>query len=396
MRRQPLGGAPETDDTGRLPSGPLVSHPVRLPLGRDDEIAAGVHEVQNALTSVLGWIDVARSSDDAELRERALRVIHSGVERTRTLVARLADPAERFSVRPRAFRVSGLVAEAHELLRPRCDSVGVVLEMRPCAEDVVALGDPDRIMQIVTNLVLNAVDAVLAVPQRGSERGRVEIIVESDERHASIEVRDDGIGMDEATLARAFEPYFTTHPTATGARKAGSGLGLAISRALAEAMSGSLAATSVSGVGTRITVTLPREGMMPSLKPPSDTRDLAPGTRVLVVDDEPAIRELLEVALALRGAEVTAAASLADARAALAHANFDVVLVDETLGRHDSGAAFVLDLAADRPALPRVLMTGAPSIDHLPIGAAKNLLRKPFSLDEVVRVITAAIEQHAP
>jgi CheY-like chemotaxis protein/anti-sigma regulatory factor (Ser/Thr protein kinase) len=278
------------------------------------------------------------------------------------------------------------------MLHPRCASVGVALEMQPGSDELVALGDPERIMQIVTNLVLNAVDAVLAVPQREGDRGRVEIIVGSDERHVSIEVRDDGTGMDEATLARAFEPYFTTHPTASGRRKAGSGLGLAISRALAEAMAGSLAATSTPGVGTRITITLPRDGVLPSIKPPPDAHDLKPGTRILVVDDEPAIRELLEVALALRGAEVITAASLGDARNALVHHSFDVVLVDETLGRHDSGAAFVLEVGNEKPTMPRVLMTGAPSVDHLPPAAARNLLRKPFSLDEVVRVIAKAID----
>jgi CheY-like chemotaxis protein/anti-sigma regulatory factor (Ser/Thr protein kinase) len=395
MRRQPLGDATEPADTPLPKPGELVSRPVRLPLGRDDEIAAGVHEVQNALTSVLGWIEVARNSDDATLRDRALRVIHAGVERTRNLVARLADPAERFSVRPQAFRVSAVVAEAHELLHPRCASVGVALELRPGGDELVALGDPDRLMQVVTNLVLNAVDAVLAIPQRASDRGRVELAVTSDERHVQIEVRDDGTGMDEATLARAFEPYFTTHPTASGRRKAGSGLGLAISRALAEAMGGSLDVNSAPGEGTRITISLPREGMLPSIKPPPDAHDLNPGTRVLVVDDEPAIRELLEVALALRGADVTTAATLAEARETLAHRSFDVVLVDETLGPRDSGASFVVDLGQVRPELPRVLMTGAPSVDHLPAEAARHLLRKPFSLDEVVRVISKALDGNA-
>ena len=396
MRRQPLGDATESADSRPTSPGEPVSRPVRLPLGRDDEVAAGVHEVQNALTSVLGWVDVARSSDDPAVRDRALRVIGAGVERTRTLVARLGDPAERFSVRTRAFLVSTLVAEAHELLYPRCASAGVTLELRPGGEDLVALGDPDRVVQIVTNLVLNAVDAVLAVPQREADRGCVSIVVSNDERHVMIEVADDGTGMDEATLARAFEPYFTTHPTASGRRKAGSGLGLAISRALVEAMGGELSVTSTPGAGTRVITSLPREGVLPSIKPPPESHDLQPGTRILVVDDEPAIRELLEVALALRGADVITAATLADARLQVEQRTFDVVLVDETLGPRDSGAGFVIDLGKQRPDIARVLMTGAPSVDHLPLEAARNLLRKPFSLDEVVRVISRAVDGLRP
>jgi CheY-like chemotaxis protein len=220
----------------------------------------------------------------------------------------------------------------------------------------------------------------------------VEIRVACDEHSVSVTVRDDGIGMDEATVARACEPYFTTHPSASGGRKAGSGLGLAISRALAEAMAGRLEVHSTPGVGTAITLRLARDGAMPSFAPVPEEHGLPPGTRVLVLDDEPAIRELLEVALALRGAEVTVAASLTEARHALAHQPFDVMLVDETLGSHDSGAALVMDLGRTMPEMARVLMTGAPSVEHLPAEACRWLLRKPFSLDEVVRVIAQALE----
>jgi CheY-like chemotaxis protein/anti-sigma regulatory factor (Ser/Thr protein kinase) len=369
-----------------------TARPVRLPLGRDDEIAAGVHEVQNALASVLGWLEIARVSMDAALRERALEVIHNGVQRARSLVATLADPSERFSVRPRPFRVAPIVAETYELLHPRAASAGVALVAAPGDADVVANGDPDRLVQILTNLVLNAVDAVLALPARASERGRVELAVASDERHVSIVVRDDGVGMDDATLARVFEPFFTTHPAANGRRKAGTGLGLAIARAMTEAMRGSLGVESTPGEGTTITITLPREGALPSVAPLPEERGLPPGTRVLVVDDEPAIRELLEVALALRGADVTMAATLTEARHALAHNTFDVALVDETLGPNDSGAALVVDLARAMPGLAGVLMTGAPSVEHLPGDACRWLLRKPFSLDDVVRLIAKAME----
>jgi ActR/RegA family two-component response regulator len=201
--------------------------------------------------------------------------------------------------------------------------------------------------------------------------------------------------MDEATLARVFEPYFTTHPTTAGRRKAGTGLGLSISRALTEAMRGRLQLVSTPGAGTAVTLTLAREGSMPADAPPPEERGLKPGTRVLVVDDEPAIRELLEVALALRGAEVTMAATLGEARHALAHNTFDLALVDETLGTRDSGAALVVDLGKAMPQMPCVLMTGAPSVEHLPPAACKWLVRKPFSLDEVVRVLARALESAA-
>lgn len=382
---------------GDRKSGPIcwakesVSHPVRVPLGREDDIAAGVHEVQNALTSVMGWLDIARSTKDAVLRERALEVIDRGIQRVRRLVAALADPTERFNVRSRAFRVGPLVAETHEFLHPRCAAVGVQLRVDCTDEDLVAQGDPERVLQILTNLVLNAVDAVLALPVREQGRGHVNIQVGASDRHVSIAVRDDGIGMDDSTLARIFDPYFTTHPTAVGERSAGSGLGLAISKVLAEAMQGRLEVQSAPGVGTTVTLVLLRDGALPSVVPPPEAQGLCAPIRVLVVDDEPSIRELLEVALSLRGAQVTVAASVDEARSVLTQRVFDVVLVDETLGPHDSGAALLLDLSRTMPAVARVLMTGAASIEHLPAEACRWLVRKPFSLDEVVRVIGDAL-----
>jgi CheY-like chemotaxis protein/anti-sigma regulatory factor (Ser/Thr protein kinase) len=390
--------APEQQADATEPSHPgpePVSRPVRLPLGRDDEIAAGVHEVQNALTAVVGWLELARGSSDQALRERALRAIETGVHRAKSLVSRLADPAERFSVRSRAFRVAPILAETHELLHPRCASVGVALTVDAPDDGVVALGDPDRLEQIVSNLVLNAVDAVLALPGRDEQRGRVHVRIVGDERHVSIVVQDDGVGMDEATRTRIFEPYFTTHPHAEGRRRAGTGLGLSVSRALAEAMAGTLSVASTPGVGTTVTLRLAREGVVPSVNPPPEGTDLRPGTRVLVVDDEPAIRELLEVALTLRGAEVTAAGSLDEARRQLTTNSFEVVLVDETLGPQESGAALVVELSQTTPQLARVLMTGAPTLDHLPPEASRWLLRKPFALDDVVRLIAAALEEDA-
>lgn len=399
MRRVGSGEPAEAAATsGVAPSAPdeSVSRHVRLPLGRDDEIAAGVHEVQNALASVLGWVEIARASRDAALRDRALRVIESGVGRARNLIAKLADPSERFAVRVRAFRVADLVSETYELLHPRCAALGVTLVAQPGDSAEVAVGDPDRIVQILTNLVLNAVDAVLAVPTRESGRGRVELAVagrEPDE--LVVTVRDDGTGMDEATLARVFEPYFTTHPSAQGKRKAGTGLGLAVSRALAEAMGATLTVVSTPGRGTEVALSLARgaDAALPPLTAAApEEHGLRPGTRVLVVDDEPAIRELLEVALTLRGAEVTSAATLGAARHALAHHTYDVVLVDETLGANDSGAALVVDLGRSMPGMACVLMTGAPSVEHLPAEACRWLLRKPFSLDDAVRLIAHAID----
>lgn len=368
------------------------SHTRRSPLGGADEIAAAVHEVQNALASALFSVDVARRSADPTERSKALATIERTIDRARSMLGVMADPAERFHVRCSTFRMAAVVEEVAALLRPRCEAHGVRLVVQTDAE-VKAHGDADRVVQVLTNLVLNALDAVQALPKRGPQRGSISIVCRArDAAAVEFVVVDDGTGMSPETLARLFEPGFTTHPRAEGTRKAGTGLGMSVSRMLVQAMGGALDVHSTEGRGSEVFVILPRGDIVsaPAPMPTRDHDDLPEGLRVLVVDDEPSIRELLVTALSLRGAAVQAAPNSDAARELLARQPFDVALVDETLGATDRGAKLVDEMLDRFPSATVLLMTGAPTLDHLPSRVARCLLRKPFSLDEAVRTILRA------
>jgi CheY-like chemotaxis protein len=172
---------------------------------------------------------------------------------------------------------------------------------------------------------------------------------------------------------------------------------MSVSRMLAQAMGGDLLLRSTEGRGTEAFVLLPR-GDLASDPVPTGERGLCDddalpvGLRVLVVDDEPSIRDLLETALSLRGATVRAVSDVVEARVALGEDRFDVVLVDESLGAAERGTVLVEELLEQRPDAIALLMTGAPSVDHLPERVSRSVLRKPFSLDEVVRSIVRARE----
>ncbi len=371
------------------------SHSRRAPLGGADEIAAAVHEVQNALASALFSVDVARRSADPSERSRALATIERTIERARAMLSGMADPAQRFHVKCATFRMAAVVEEVAALLRPRCEAHGVKLVTQTDAE-LKAHGDADRVVQVLTNLVLNALDAVQAMAKRPAQRGIITILCRARDASAmEFVVADDGTGMSAETLARVFDPGFTTHPRAEGTRKAGTGLGMGVSRMLVQAMGGVMDVHSTEGRGTEVCVALPRGDVVsaPAPMPARDRdEDLPDGLRVLVVDDEPSIRELLVTALSLRGAAVQAAASSDEARAILAAERFDVALIDETLGVNDRGAALVEAMLDQTPSATVLLMTGAPTLDHLPARVARCLLRKPFSLDEAVRTILRARE----
>jgi signal transduction histidine kinase/CheY-like chemotaxis protein len=366
----------------------------------DVSLASVVHEVQNVLASVLGWVQLSRDSTDPALKARAMPIIERGVMKASELVGSLADPEGRFRVRDASFDARVLVREVYDLLEARCQMKGVTLALESSdgetSAPLLARGDPSRVTQILVNLVLNATDAVLKA--KGDAGGRVTLLAGmSPEQRIELAVRDEGVGMDLATLARIFDPFFTTRSETTdGLRGTGKGLGLAVSRSLAEAMGARLEVKSELGEGSEMILSLrraPRPSEPAAAAMSLGLGDKLPlGVRVMVLDDEPSIRELLEIALGLRGAQVVAVGDVRSARRALVRGDVDVALIDETLGERESGATFMAEMSVTWPDVGRVLMTGAPSIDHIDEITCAAFVRKPFMLDDVVRALTVALE----
>ncbi len=392
----PLDARPTTVSP-TLPRGTAHSAVSNLLSGDRVAIGAAVHEIQNVLTSVLGWVELAQANRDPALLDRALPIVHRGVSRAGALVASLIDPVASFGVRDERFDVGAVVATVRDLLDARCAAAHVTLRATLPSEPVEAQGDPERVEQVLTNLVLNAANAILSARQRGAEAGTIELSVQPMGGRIAVVVRDDGVGIDPSTRARIFDPFFSTRPTETPLTAAVRGLGLAVSRALSEAMGAQLDVDSTPGRGAAMVLALRRprtdsEMALPLSVQGTEAR-LRPGARVLVIDDDPAIRELLEVALSLRGARVMVTTEVEDARRLLARGEVDVALVDETLGENSSGAAFLMEMALIAPRVGRVLMTGAPSVDHVPSAARGIVVRKPFLLDDVVRSLAVALQE---
>nr|MBK7069114.1 response regulator [Deltaproteobacteria bacterium] len=392
----PLDARPTTVSP-TLPRGAAHSAVSNLLSGDRVAIGAAVHEIQNVLTSVLGWVELAQANRDPAVLDRALPIVHRGVSRAGALVASLIDPVASFGVRDERFDVGAVVATVRDLLDARCAAAHVTLRATLPSEPVEAQGDPERVEQVLTNLVLNAANAILSARQRGAEAGTIELSVQPAGGRIAVVVRDDGVGIDPSTRARIFDPFFSTRPTETPLTAAVRGLGLAVSRALSEAMGAQLDVDSTPGRGAAMVLALRRprtdsEMALPLSVQGTEAR-LRPGARVLVIDDDPAIRELLEVALSLRGARVMVTTEVEDARRLLARGEVDVALVDETLGENSSGAAFLMEMALIAPRVGRVLMTGAPSVDHVPSAARGIVVRKPFLLDDVVRALAVALQE---
>ena len=253
---------------------------------------------------------------------------------------------------------------------------GSGVRVEPAAPDVFVCAESATLGRVLINLVANA-------RQTG---GAVTLRVGRDGAYASIAVEDTGPGIPADVLARMFEPGFTTR-AATG----GSGLGLAIVRELVEAAGGSVTAESTVGRGTTVTVRWPSSPPPPSNPPPSLGTTVAAGT-ILLVDDEPIVRQLAERALRAAGWKIVAADSAENALASMRTIAPDAVVADLTLPGMD-GRELVAALRQRWPNLPAVMVSGyTDSAGWADPDPEKTVfLAKPFPLSALVAAVKALV-----
>jgi CheY-like chemotaxis protein/two-component sensor histidine kinase len=317
---------------------------------------------------MLGWSAILKQKprDEAKL-ERGLEVIERNARAQEHLVNDLMDVSRiisgKLKLTLRLVEISAVVHAAAEVVRHAAEAKGVrlVVDLDP---DVGAnVGDPDRLQQVVWNLLSNAI----RFTPRG---GRILVTGQRSATGICIRVEDTGAGIPSEHLPYIFD-RFRQVDSSTTRRHGGLGLGLAIVRHLVEAHGGSVDAKSDGpDRGATFTINLPiraivdetavKESMPEEAKAPGTTatlgesrENLLRGVRVLVVDDDPDSLELLGVALGGAGAKVTAAHSAREALAA--QGPFDVILSDIGMPEMD-GYAFVRrvrsrDAGGDIPAI---------------------------------------------
>jgi len=354
------------------------------------ERAAGVaHEVANSLTAISGWTRMAAST--APLPERtsqALEVVQRSAKQAlglaRGLLQTMRDTGQAtvFPTVPESTDAAEVVSEVLETLRPEIEAQGVTLNMQ-LTPGVSGTAPPSALRSIVSNLVRNALEAL-----DGAGTIAVSLAIEDD--RFALTVADDGPGMHRHTLEHAFERYFTT-------KDSGTGLGLAMIRDTVDELGGRIEVSSQRGVGTTFEIWLPIAGASklslrpPKVTSPTSTSGVRPRPplarrRVLVVDDDDAIRSMIRTALELQGLTVRAASDRASALALASLERFDIVLVDLTLGE-ERGDALLAELRAEDRFERAVLMTGSAEAELEPRGEPDAVLRKPFELDELHRLV---------
>lgn len=343
------------------------------------DLAGVLHDVSNALTVMLGWVAEARAPGATPTDVAyALGIVEQRARIARDL-ARVAIGATRTD-EPQP--VGDVVREVVVAMRALAQRAGaqVVVTGGDVASKVASALD---VSQVLTNLLMNA----LAYTPRD---GKVEVALSADETRVTIAVTDEGPGIEPSRRESIFR--------GDSQREGGTGVGLRHSRALARASGGDVtldASGDGARRGTRFVVTWPRVDAIP--RPPmsaSRMNDLS-GVRVLVVEDDVAVTQLLEAALEARGAEVTIATSAKALEQATLETSFDAALVDLSPIAEDPAAAMGR-VRAHSPRALVVVITG--NADRLPDAIAADsveLVRKPFEVREVLGVLGARLTKRA-
>ncbi|MBV9496162.1 MAG: PAS domain S-box protein [Acidobacteria bacterium] len=342
------------------------------------QMAATVaHEFNNIMMGIMPFMEVIgrRAGVDGTMRS-ATEEVNRALFRAKQVTSEILKFAQSAPPHPKPLVLSTLFEEAFNELRGVAGPA-VVVRVTPPEPRLAIFADEVQIRQILTNLVANARDAM----PRG---GLIEIsAIEWEEDSVRIQVRDHGTGMDDATLARIFEPLFTTK------KSRGTGLGLAVVHRLVSLHGGRVLVDSALGKGTSFDIILPRTQSVAERAPESAafSHDVR---KILLVEDDEIVAAGLAAILELDGIEVKVVAQGSEVVAAIQADQPDAVVLDRGLPDMD-GADVARTIVKRWPDLPLVLATGhggRRDIEDLLDIPSVGYLLKPFTADALLLALS--------
>ncbi len=366
-------------------------------------LAGGIaHDFNNILFAIFGYLELAQAQagNNPQLAHNLGRALE-GAKRARDLVRQILTVSRKAAREVRPIRAADIVTEALGLLR---SSIPATVEIRQQIESTATiLADPTQIHQVVMNLCTNSYHALgdgggtVQVTLRDVTVGGNSIAAIPDlapGRYVLLEVRDTGCGMDEETLGKIFEPYFTSKQQGKG-----TGLGLAMVHGIVESYQGRITVHSRPGEGSLFRIFLPAveieaEATTPPRERPTP-RDSGRG-RIMLVDDEQMIRALLQEYLLTCGYRAASFASGEEALAAFAADPdaWDMVLTDMTMPGM-TGIELAAKIMKIRADLPVVLCTGYSAAmnreQHRAVGI-RAYLQKPLSMERLSGCVREILE----
>ena len=367
-------------------------------------IAGVAHELNNPLTAILGVTELLRDQSTDETACRQLDLAHRQARRAAHIVQSLLVFSRPSTPRSTLLHLPDLLQRTLQLHEHslRANHVQVDLAARPDLPTV--LGDSNQLTQVFLNLNVNAEQAIREVREHGTLRIRLGVVGE----RVLITFQDDGVGIRRELLPRIFDPFFTTKRPGRG-----TGLGLSICMAIVREHNGDISAQPLPDGGSVFTVSLPvctetvaiveppaPPATVARANPPASSAASLAQKKILVVDDEESILELVIDSLGSRGCSVDRAASSEEALDLANRITYDVVLCDLNLVSADGIVVSGFDLhdhimeelaarSAPRPSF--IFMTG--DLVDAAVGEragreGNRFLQKPFRIADLLALLS--------
>lgn len=367
---------------------------------REEFLAAMSHELRTPLATILNISESLRGGVQGSLEERQierLRVLENNGHHLLALIRDVLDLSKslagRIDLLPTAIDVGSLCGECLNAIRPFAESQGIELQLELPADPVVAMLDPLRVRQILTNLLSNA----CKFPPRGTRAGLV-LATDAQARVVRMSVWDEGPGIAPEAVERLFMP-FVQLDNRLSREHGGTGLGLALSRRLAEQHGGRILLETKPGEGCRFTVELP--GYEPESEPPTEgsilhasggvPRNVVRERRILVAEDNNDLRQTVQEYLEAAGWQVRTVSGGAEALDAFQEELSDIVLMDIQMPGMDGLEAIRRLRELPRGAFPKVVAISGlafpEDMERSKAAGADLHLAKPVRLGQLVLIL---------
>ena len=366
-------------------------------------LAGGIaHDLNNALTAIAGYAELALNEVPVDHTARAdVEEIRRAAERAGSVTRQLLAFSRKQLLEPRMFNLNDTVVNIARLLT-RLLGADIHVETKLATSLPEILGDPGQVEQAIINLAVNARDAM-------PTGGRLTLVTSLDEvddayarrhvpmspgRWVALRVSDTGHGMTRETQARAFEPFFTTKEIGKG-----TGLGLSMVYGTLKQIGGFIFVDSEVDRGTTFRLYFPPVPHSEAAKPAdaaATNSDLKGHETLLVVEDEAAVRNLVASALRHDGYNLLVAKSAEEAlKLDEDHAGPIDLLLTDAIMPGKSGIELATAMAARRPGLPVIIMSGytEDTLTGAPLDKPISLLQKPFTPRELRRRIRDVLDR---
>ncbi|MGD0425788.1 MAG: ATP-binding protein [Candidatus Acidiferrales bacterium] len=359
------------------------------------QLVSGIaHELNNPLTAIMGYGQLLLGQGLPPEQYSEASKVFQQAERARRIVKNLLYFARENEPERTRVDLNEIVERTLALRSYELRVENILVECELAADLPETMADPYQLQQVVLNLLMNAEQALLQ--ERG--QGKVKIKTRMADGHRiALEISDDGPGIPREIASRIFDPFFTTKPPGVG-----TGLGLSIVYGIVKQHGGEVTFENQSGGGTRFAVELPvleipageREPAAPEFA--SDSQPVRCG-RILVVEDEPSVAQLIVDVLREEGHQVEAVLESQEGLARLSRAQYDLVVCDLRMPRLDGPAFYEALIRAGSPAQNHILfVTGdtlAPRTMQFLERSKLPYLAKPFLVEELKLAVNRRLER---